>query len=264
MEIHKPKPVRDWREFLSEMSIIVLGILIALSGELLLETLHWRHQVEDTRNRLTQELFANVAAAAVRLRTAPCLEKRLDEVATLIDDAARSGKLPAIGNLSGPSVYLWGHGTWDSAVASQTTTHFPAQSLANFAVAYQFVTRLGDINQQELESWAELWMVVGPGRPFDASAAQAARMAMSHARVLDREMGIMSQGLIERFKALNLRPQMTARAALLEKQMHAPRSAYGICQPMGSDGSPRYGQAPLYDAVPSFERTLSDLPRLEE
>ena len=245
MEIHKPKPVRAWRDFLSEMSVIVLGILIALTGELLIETLHWRYQVKETEDRLTQELFANVAEATVRLRTASCVEKRLDEVEAIIDDAEKSGKLPAVGNLNRPIFYLWGHGNWDSAVASQTTTHFPAATLANFAVAYQFITRLGELNQKELEAWTELWMVVGPGRPFDASAARDARVALSHARLLGREMVVMSRGLIDRFKALNLRPQMTARVRDLENQMRAPSSAYGICQPIGKTISPIYGQAPL-------------------
>ena len=70
MEIHKPKPVRDWREFLSEMLVIVLGILIALSGEQLIETLQWRHEVRETETRLGRELGANAAVAMLRLPTA--------------------------------------------------------------------------------------------------------------------------------------------------------------------------------------------------
>ena len=33
MDIHKPKPIRNWREFLKEVGIIVLGVSIALAGE---------------------------------------------------------------------------------------------------------------------------------------------------------------------------------------------------------------------------------------
>lgn len=244
MELHKPKPIRSWRDFLSEMSVIVLGILIALSGELLIETLHWRNQVAETQSRLAQELFANVAEATMRVRTAPCVDRRLDEVATIVDDAAKSGKLAAIGDLNEPIFYLWGHGTWDSAVASQTTTHFPAQTLSNLAVAYQFITRLGDLNLRELEAWSDLWTVVGPGRPFDASSAEAARLAISHARVLGHEMRLMSAGLVERARVLNLRPQTTPRTRQLDAAAHAPLSAYPICQPIGKVISPTYGQAP--------------------
>jgi hypothetical protein len=30
MDIHKPKPIHNWREFLKEYAIIVLGVLTAL------------------------------------------------------------------------------------------------------------------------------------------------------------------------------------------------------------------------------------------
>jgi hypothetical protein len=34
VDIYKPKPVHNWREFLNEISVIVIGVLIALAGEL--------------------------------------------------------------------------------------------------------------------------------------------------------------------------------------------------------------------------------------
>jgi hypothetical protein len=244
VEIHKPKPVRDWREFLSEMSVIVLGILIALGGEQLIETLHWRYEVRETEARLAGELGANAAIAMWRVHTASCVEKRLDEIGGIIDAAATSGKLPPIGALGQPLWYLWGHGTWDSAVASQTATHFPAQRLANFAVAYQFISRLGEINQRELEAWTDLWVLVGPGRPFDSSAAASARLAASRARFLSRAMQGMSQGLRERVKALNLPPHISARVTALEAAARQPLSTFEICKPMGREISPIYGQSP--------------------
>jgi len=39
LDIHNPKPVHNFREFLSELGVVVLGIVIALSGEQLIESL---------------------------------------------------------------------------------------------------------------------------------------------------------------------------------------------------------------------------------
>ena len=33
MDIPKPKPIHNWRDFLKEVGIIVLGVCIALSAE---------------------------------------------------------------------------------------------------------------------------------------------------------------------------------------------------------------------------------------
>jgi hypothetical protein len=257
VEIHKPKPIHGWRDFLSEMTVIVLGILIALGGEQLIERLHWHSEVSATELRLSRELGGNVSVAAARVRTLPCIEKRLDEIATVVDEAAKSGKLPPVASVGNPAFFLWGHGTWDTAVASQTTDHFPGQRLANFSRAYQFITRLEAINQQELEDWAELSSIVGPGRAFDSSAAQAARLALSHARFRGREMALASQGLMQRVKALEL-PFEKATRAQIEANIHAPLSRFSICEPMTTQISTRYGQSALDDVPPALEKALSD------
>jgi hypothetical protein len=40
MEFHKPKPIHNWREFLKEYAIIVLGVATALAAEQGVEWLH--------------------------------------------------------------------------------------------------------------------------------------------------------------------------------------------------------------------------------
>ena len=42
MEIHKPNPIHNFREFLKEVGIIVLGVLIALGAEQTVEALPTR------------------------------------------------------------------------------------------------------------------------------------------------------------------------------------------------------------------------------
>ena len=34
MDIHKPKPIHGWRDFLKEVGVIVLGVLIVVDGPL--------------------------------------------------------------------------------------------------------------------------------------------------------------------------------------------------------------------------------------
>ena len=46
MHFHLPKPLHGWREFAGEVGIIVLGVLIALSAEQVVEGLHMRSETE--------------------------------------------------------------------------------------------------------------------------------------------------------------------------------------------------------------------------
>ena len=63
MHFHLPKPLHGWREFVGEVAIIVIGVLIALGAEQLVEIEHWRHAVRDTDQRMRQDLRYDLANA---------------------------------------------------------------------------------------------------------------------------------------------------------------------------------------------------------
>ena len=52
MEVHKPKPIRNWREFLKEYAIIVIGVLTALAAEQAVETLHEHGRASQARTSI--------------------------------------------------------------------------------------------------------------------------------------------------------------------------------------------------------------------
>src|SRR5579862_4230189 len=88
MEIHKPpKPVRNWREFLGEIGVVVIGVCIALAAEQAVEWLHWQSEVTAARAALHTEIAANNAAFLTRrLAIAPCVERQAQEAGRILDD----------------------------------------------------------------------------------------------------------------------------------------------------------------------------------
>jgi len=69
MHIHLPKPVHGWREFVGEVGIIVIGILIALGAEQAVENLHRRSQVREMTAKLRDESIENRHVTEFDLRT---------------------------------------------------------------------------------------------------------------------------------------------------------------------------------------------------
>jgi hypothetical protein len=45
MHFHLPKPLHGWREFTGEVGIIVIGVLIALGAQQVVEAAQWRSKV---------------------------------------------------------------------------------------------------------------------------------------------------------------------------------------------------------------------------
>src|ERR1700752_2010979 len=89
VEIHKPKPVHSWREFLKEYIIVVLGVITALAAEQVAEWVHWRNEVASARQAIASEMAGNVQSAIARLEVDNCVERRLDELSQILDSASR-------------------------------------------------------------------------------------------------------------------------------------------------------------------------------
>ena len=241
MEIHKPKPIHNWRELLTEIGVVVIGVCIALGAEQAVEWVHWRAQVLEAREVISTELNTNLGGAVARLRTRECTERRLDELSMILDEAAKKGALPAVGDVSIPPRFGWPSGAWESVMASQTATHFPRKLLADIAFAYKLNQRLEDIGTQELLSWETLFTMVGPGRRLDPASETALRQALSSARTNHRIMVNLATQLIERVGNLHLHLGPEERDLLVEAQ-NRPLNQAGICRPIGAVAS-SYGQS---------------------
>lgn len=125
VDIHKPKPVHGWREFLSEIGVIVVGVLIALAAEQAVEWLHWRHVVEVERSALLSEVRGNLGVVQTRLNLQPCIQRRLDELQVVF---ARHGNGQALGLKSAVGIPIpeaSSKDTWNIAVSGQGLTHVP-------------------------------------------------------------------------------------------------------------------------------------------
>lgn len=137
MHIHKPKPLHGAREFLSEISVIVVGVLIALSLEQLVEALHWSHKVAQAEVRLRADLKDNGAYAAQYEILKTCADAYLDRMqADLLNhDASDMARLYELGPPF--ASFPWKFVAWDSAVTSQIGDHMANDRFQNYAEAFR-------------------------------------------------------------------------------------------------------------------------------
>lgn len=68
-DIHPPHSSgHGWREYFIHISIVVIGLLIALGMDQTVEYIHHRHEAQHAREMLTRELEANIKAERTLLR----------------------------------------------------------------------------------------------------------------------------------------------------------------------------------------------------
>lgn len=231
MHIHKPKLIHDWRELFVEIGVIVIGIVIALGAEQVVEAMHWREQIEGAETALKPNFVRVVDNAAEREAEAACVSDRLAWLGGLVDRSAETGRLPAVTSFGTPPFSPWRNAVWNGLVSGQVATHLPRDKLLTYSAIVVQSDFLADLSDQELEQWTTLETLIGPGRRFSDAEAETLRVTLAKARFSARTMLRTSQLAVQRIRGTGLLDPSdfttaTTRAAAL-------RQRAAICAPLG-------------------------------
>lgn len=241
MDIHKPKPVHGWREFIGEIGVIVIGVLIALCGEQAVEWLHWQHSVHRASEALAIELGAARANAVERVRTNACVNNRLDAIARILTSASQTGFLPPVTGIGYPPSRLWSQNVWLGANSGQTVDHLPTDKRSAYSAYYADILILDAQQSKELNTWAELSSLIGPGGRIDAASIVDYRRLLSQARFYNRFMGLAGEQFIEELDG-NKNIVVDQAASRAVSSADISRQIWCQLPPVGA--APPYGQAP--------------------
>jgi hypothetical protein len=175
VHVHLPKPLHGWREFIGEVGIVFLGVLIALGAEQLIETWHWSHKVSEVRANLVTEMRDdNGAVAAGIITRSLCADEVLDRMVQAMDRNADRQEIAAIAR-----TYPILSGTFDNqafavAQSSETLLHGSEDELVDWGGEYGYLPVLSTTLQREWESAAVFQSWSGRhGRISDAEEQRA-------------------------------------------------------------------------------------------
>jgi len=155
MHVHLPKPLHGWREFAGEVGIIVLGVLIALGAEQLIQTIHSQREVAQFRSAVDLELATSLAAYRYRVDQEPCVKRRLGEIGRWLD-ASRSGTpLSPPAEIGRPSLYSFLTSVWKSS-SPNVMNNLSLVARERYAGLYDFAGLVDGQLDQEAEIWRSL------------------------------------------------------------------------------------------------------------
>jgi hypothetical protein len=156
VHFHLPKPLHGWREFVGEVAIIVLGVLIALGAEQVVETMHWRDEIAAERASLLQEASDMNSAIAARQVQQPCIDRRLGEIRTVLERHQQGEPLGLAGQISAPTGQSASRGTWQIALAGQALVHMPHDEKLAFSGVFGDFDIWDASMAKERASWVRL------------------------------------------------------------------------------------------------------------
>ena len=162
MHFHLPKPLHGWRDFAGEVGIIVVGVLIALSAEQVVDNLHWRAETKGAREALLRDADTNLAAALFRQSQQPCVELRLAEIRTIFQNHAAKRPFKLTGPIGRPVYSGASREAWSIAVTSQAVAHMGLEEKLKLGASFGNFENMDQVQKQEQEAWLKLDVLDDP------------------------------------------------------------------------------------------------------
>ncbi len=227
MDIHAPKhPIHGWREFLKEVGIIVLGVLIALGAEQSVETIHWRHKVEEAEGSMRLELRDDDGPQAfTRAAMVQCFALQLDTLQGAIEGGRDRRAVIALAQAYTPPVHTWDSEAWKAALASDAASHTSADRMVTWSKPYRNIPVLQELNMLENGDLVELQPTRRAGGPLSTVESDRMLAAVERLRITNQQMAGRSSILLlgMAMNGVELRPAERTHI------MQGLRALYGDC-----------------------------------
>ncbi|MGN6848040.1 MAG: hypothetical protein ACTHJK_00965 [Sphingomicrobium sp.] len=226
------KPWHDWRNDGRELLIVVMGVLIALLAQEIVQGWEWQQKIRAAEAAMKRELLWDDGPQIYqRAMMYPCLRQRLDAIRSAVEDQAPRGQIVAL--VDGYQVFPL---TYDvvaqqAATASDVTTHIKQDVLEPYLLPYAVMPGFGQTAQVEQEHIARLHALSRKGGPL--SEAESLEM-LNAVELLRNDNHFMNSAA--RWSIPQLRELGAVDAVRLKTFTDIARKSFGDCiKPLPAD-----------------------------
>lgn len=203
MHVHLPKPLHNWRELAREIAIIVVGVLIALFFEQLVERWQWRHKIGAAEAAMRHELlWDNGPQIYQRAAMHPCVVAQLDRIrATVESDQNRAQVWSAI---NGYWVFPVSYDSvaHEAAATSDVSSHIDQSALEPYVLVYGVMPNANQAAIAEAAEAGRLRALRKAGGTLSHEEATQVLNAVEQLRVDDQMMSDMAQWSLPQLRKL--------------------------------------------------------------
>ncbi len=176
MEIHPPDgPTHSIKDFAIHITIVTVGILIALGLEGVRETWREHAAVAEARESFHQELSLDRQRLEMEIANVRKVNRELDLILTELPVAVKAPEeLTKRVMALGPSFYFFRSTAWESAVASGVLSHMNSDEVNRFADVYMSIRNYQDAQKAAIPEWIAATTYFRSHRTFNAAEEVAA------------------------------------------------------------------------------------------
>lgn len=241
---HIPKPLHGWREFAGEVGIIVLGVVIALGFEQLVDTWQWHRKIGRAEAAMRLELGEdNGPQAYGRMLIGRCLDMQIQRIH---DGAGRvpTAQLRAWALAYAPPFRTWDIQAWQTVLGSDVGSHMGPERLIEWSSPYRVLTPLTDENRRERQLSIQLHETIPPTTEPSPADLQSLRQITAQLQSENTGLYRASELVLARSRRLGAEVPQDTKTELLKEA----RALYGDCV-----------RVPNLDAPPAAQRLSTNL-----
>jgi hypothetical protein len=224
MHFHLPKPLHGWRGFVGEVGIIVLGVLIALSAEAMVQNWQWHRRADEAREGLRSEVGHAFVVAEERVAVRQCVDEQLTKIEDAVLAAGtvmkplplyREARELNIGYVFRTPSRIWPESAWQSVIAEGLSAHLTVQERKWLPVHYSEMSRLGALNTEENAAVGDLAALSKP-LPLDPQVKSSFIRVIEQERHRNEAFGAISGQMMSMIRELDYVPSNSDRRRWLE------------------------------------------------
>lgn len=203
MHFHLPKPLHSWREFAGEVGIIVLGVLIALGAEQLVEVAHQQREAVQAENTIRDEIELNLGRLQSRRAIHRCVDRRIEDVQALLDSATTNPAIATPSWIGRPQYWTFLDSRWKAESQAGRAALVDPRRLSDYGVMYNRMENLLSEMDAEQTDWARL-RTLEHLRRVDPEAALQLTLTLQDARYRNWRLALVTDQLFAMARVLKL------------------------------------------------------------
>jgi hypothetical protein len=232
MHFHLPKPMHGWREFVGEVGIIVVGVLIALGAEQVVEEIHDRRVADETRQAIREEFNDDLSAISLRGEAEPCIQRRLGEVRQILLGWQKDGRFVTpkwVAQTPQIDVALT---RYEAAVSAGRLSLLPSSEQYQIGSIASGIRRFDEIQQAERPVWGRLRALQAGGEALSATDRTMMLEALQDAAMFDYQARIAVRQLLPFAKDAGFEPDFAQFKQIVGRVWAGGRFTPSICTPI--------------------------------
>jgi hypothetical protein len=212
MHFHLPKPLHGWREFAGEVGIIVIGVLIALGAEQLVEVAHQQREGVQAERTIRDEIELNLGRLQSRRAIHNCVNQRIEDIQLLLDNAASDPDIATPTWIGRPQYWTFLDSRWEAESQAGRAALVDAHRLSEYGVMYNRMENLLEEMDAEQTDWAKLRLLEHVHRMTPDAALQLS-LTLQDARYRNWRLALVTDQLFGMARSLDLKASPNTTAA---------------------------------------------------